>query len=84
MSSMLSIENLIYGGKAGHDLVRLFPYALEAALDILNIGFIDESGLMRPLGRYPQKRNGTGFHQCQSVMDTLTAQPNRYCKFNLS
>ena len=50
MSSMLSIENLIYGGKAGHDLVRLFPYALEAALDILNIGFIDESGLMRPLG----------------------------------
>ena len=56
MSSMLSIENLIYGGKAGHDLVRLFPYALEAALDILNIGFIDESGLMRPLGRYPQKR----------------------------
>ena len=50
MSSMLSIKKLVYGGKAGHDLIRLFPYTLEAALDILNIGFIDASGLMSPLG----------------------------------
>ncbi len=50
MSSMLSIKILVYGGKAGHNLIRLFPDTLQTALDIFDIGFIDASGLMSPLG----------------------------------
>ncbi len=50
MSSMLSTRILIDGGKAGHDLIRLFPDTLQTALDSFDIGFIDASGLMSPFG----------------------------------
>ena len=50
MSSMLSIKKLVYGGKAGHDLIRLFPYIFQAALDILDVRLVDPAILVCSLG----------------------------------